>query len=64
MAKFKTRELISILMESPLYHTLTLKERDSLLVRLSQSYPFLVEGNEEEMEVGYESSWKGINHSH
>ena len=64
MGKCKTRELISILMESPLYLTLTVKERDSLLTRLSQSYPFLVEGNEEEMEVGYESSWKGINHTH
>jgi hypothetical protein len=64
MGKCKTRELISILMESPLYLTLSVKERDSLLTRLSQSYPFLVEGNEEEMEVGYESSWKGISHTH
>lgn len=64
MVNCKTRELISILMESPIYNTLTTKERDSLLTRLSQSYPFLVEGNEDEMEVGYESSWRGINQSH
>lgn len=51
-------------MESPLYQTLSTQERDSLLTRLSQSYPFLVEGNEEELEVGYESSWRGINHTH
>jgi hypothetical protein len=64
MSKCKTGELISILMESPLYQTLSTQERDSLLTRLSQSYPFLVEGNEEELEVGYESSWRGINHTH
>jgi hypothetical protein len=64
MGKCKTREVISILMESPFYQTLTMKEKDSLLTTLSQSYPFLVEGNEDEMEVGYESSWRGINQSH
>lgn len=51
-------------MESPFYQTLTMKEKDSLLTTLAQSYPFLVEGNEDEMEVGYESSWRGINQSH
>jgi len=62
MDKCKTRELISILMESPLYQTLSMKEQDSLLARLSQSYPFLVEGEDDETELGYESSWRGINH--
>jgi hypothetical protein len=64
MDKCKTRKVISILMESPFYQTLTMKEKDSLLTTLAQSYPFLVEGNEDEMEVGYESSWRGINQSH
>ena len=64
MGKSKTREVISILMESPFYQALTKKEKDSLITKLSQSYPFLVEGNEDEMEVGYESSWRGINQSH
>ncbi len=64
MGKCNTRELISILMESPLYQTLTGKEKDSLVARLSQSYPFLLEGNEDEREVGYESSWREIGPSH
>ena len=46
------RQFISILMESPLYMTLSLKERQSLLARLAESYPFLdgkqEEGGEEE----------------
>lgn len=33
------KEFISILMESPLYMTLSLKERQSLLKRLEKSYP-------------------------
>ena len=64
MVKCKTKELISILMESPLYQTLTTREKDSLLSRLSQSYPFLVEGEEDETELGYESSWRGITQTH
>lgn len=63
MSKIKTRELISILMESSLYQTLTMKEKNSLLTRLSENYPFLVEGKEDEIEMGYESSWSGIDHS-
>jgi hypothetical protein len=33
------RKLVPILMESPLYMTLSLSERQSLLERLAQSYP-------------------------
>jgi len=33
------QRFISILMESPLYMTLSLKERQSLLERLERSYP-------------------------
>lgn len=55
-----TQQLISILMESPLYTTLSVQERHSLLTRLVESYPVLREGKEEECEIGYESSWAGI----
>jgi hypothetical protein len=34
------KRFISILMESSLYMTLSLKERQSLLERLERSYPF------------------------
>jgi hypothetical protein len=34
----ETKRFISILMESPLYMTLSLKERQSLLERLTRSY--------------------------
>ncbi len=48
------RKLISILMESPLYMTLSLIERQSLLERLTKSYPHFDEeedsGDEENLE--------------
>jgi hypothetical protein len=45
------RKLISILMESPLYMTLSLSERQSLLERLTQSYPHF----DEEDDTGKEN---------
>ncbi|MEJ2683843.1 MAG: hypothetical protein P8Z71_05555 [Candidatus Sulfobium sp.] len=60
MESRRNRELISILMESPLYTTLSVQERRSLLTRLVESYPVLSEGVEEEYQIGYESSWAGI----
>ena len=39
--KTQTQILISILMESPLYLTMPLKERSALLSRLTGSYPSL-----------------------
>ncbi|MBI4685333.1 MAG: hypothetical protein HY755_09050 [Nitrospirae bacterium] len=64
----KTRKaqqtLISILMESPLYLTLPITARHSLIARLQESYPVLLsaQGSDktEETPVGYESSWLGI----
>lgn len=48
------RKLISILMESSLYMTLSLNERQSLLERLTQSYPHFDDsedsGNEDDLE--------------
>ena len=60
MGSRRTRELISILMESPLYATLSVKERHSLVTRLVESYPVLSDVMDEESEIGYESSWAGI----
>ena len=40
------KKFISILMESSLYLTLTLKERQSLLERLASSYPLLDDGED------------------
>lgn len=60
MDRRRTQELISILMESPLYATLSVQERRSLVSRLVESYPVLREGIDEDYEIGYESSWAGI----
>lgn len=54
------RVLVSILMESSLYLTLSLKERRALVAQLAENYPFLAEGKDDEIEVGYESSWTGL----
>jgi hypothetical protein len=40
------KKFISILMESSLYLTLSLKERQSLLERLARSYPLLDDGED------------------
>jgi hypothetical protein len=51
MREHEVKRFISILMESPLYMTLSLKERQSLLERLAESYPsFDSETNKEESE--------------
>jgi hypothetical protein len=47
-------KLISILMESSLYMTLSLRERQSLLERLAQSYPHF---NDEE-DAGKEDDFE------
>jgi hypothetical protein len=64
MTAYRRSGLVSILMESPLYMTLSLNERQSLLSRLLESYPFLTECNDEEMEIGYEASWKAVFQEH
>ena len=51
----KVRTLISILMDSPLYLTLALKERHALVVKMVQNYPFLVETDISQTVGGYES---------
>jgi hypothetical protein len=51
----KARHVISILMESSLYLSLPLEERYSLLERLTEIYPRLIEpggDNDEAKEVG------------
>jgi hypothetical protein len=64
MAIHRTKTLVSILMESPLYFTLPVEERLSLITRLTGSYPFLFEDRDDEMEIGYESNWAGIKNVH
>lgn len=51
MSKEKMRELISILMESPLYATLSADEERSLIITLAERYPFLVHGKSKEVET-------------
>lgn len=60
MRPHKIKELISILMDSPLYLILSLRERYTLLARLCETYPFLIETENDEEDVGYEASWAGI----
>ena len=61
MSMYKVKKLISILMDSSLYLTLPLRERRTLLVKMTEDYPFLLEGEGEQKEaVGYEASLAGI----
>ena len=53
----KSKKLLSILMESPLYLTLTLSERRSLLAGIAESYPFIMADEDDTAESGYESNW-------
>ncbi len=48
MKERETGTLVSILMESPFYMTLSLKERKALLERLAESYPTLEGGVNEQ----------------
>jgi hypothetical protein len=64
MTAYRSSGLVVILMESPLYMTLSLNERKSLISRLLESYPFLTECNDDEMEMGYEASWQAIFQEH
>jgi len=64
MARHEIKNLVSILMKSPLYLTLPVEERLSLITRLTGSYLFLFEDKNDEMEIGYESSWAGIRNIH
>jgi hypothetical protein len=46
-----------------LYKKLSLKEKESLLMRVGENYASPQEA-EEERAIGYESSWKGVIHLH
>lgn len=65
MNAHEARSLISILMESPLYLHLSLKERSCLLSRLISNYPCLLdsrgrERDEKKKETQHESLAIGI----
>jgi hypothetical protein len=55
MSGDKTKKLISVLMESPLYMTLSVKERHALLIRLEESYPISPDNDCAESDAGYDS---------
>lgn len=52
MSMSRIRKLLSILMDSPLYLTLSLQERYCLVARMAENYPFLVGADSEETEAG------------
>jgi hypothetical protein len=58
MSRQKSRKIISVLMESALYATLSPEEKSSLVARLEESYPslFAEEGEDHDQDVGYEAS--------
>lgn len=61
---YEARSLISILMESPLYLSLSLEERSCLLSQLTKDYPYLLDSRgrdrEEKVEVRHKSNGEGI----
>ena len=63
MAMYQTKKLVCVLWESLMYKKLSLKEKESLLMRVAENYPSPSEA-EEERAIGYESSWKGVIHLH
>ena len=63
MAMYRTKKLVCVLLESLLYKKLSLKEKESLLMKVAENYPFPAEA-EEERAIGYESSWKEVIHLH
>jgi hypothetical protein len=60
MSRQKSRKIISVLMESPLYVTLSAEEKSALVARLEENYPSLFAEEDEDQDVGYEASWRGI----
>jgi hypothetical protein len=60
MSRQKSAKIISVLMESPLYATLSAEEKSALVERLEESYPFLFAEEEGDQDVGYEASWRGM----
>jgi hypothetical protein len=60
MSRQKSRKIISVLMESPLYATLSAEEKTALVARLEESYPSLFAEEDEDQDLGYEASRRGI----
>jgi hypothetical protein len=56
----KAAKIISVLMESPLYVTLSAEEKSALVARLEESYPCLFAEDDEDQDVGYEAGWRGM----
>ncbi len=62
MSRNTLRNIVSILMESPLYRTLSRNEKRFLIKGLTENYSFLGDTENGEI-VGYESSWAGCSDS-
>ncbi len=62
MSYRRSMQIVSILMESPLYLTLSIKERSALIARIEESYPLLFKDDEEEETSGHKGSRKILSH--
>ena len=51
------KSLFFILDESPFFTDLSIKERESLMEELLESYPQLIQKPENDHVIGYEASW-------
>jgi hypothetical protein len=60
MSRQKSGKIISVLMESALYATLSPEEKSSLVARLEESYPSLFAEEDDDQDIGYETSWREI----
>ena len=53
----KSKSLASILDKSPFFTELSIKEREKLMSDLLRQYPHLSQQYNNDIEVGYETSW-------
>jgi hypothetical protein len=60
MSRQRSAKIISILMESPLYATLSAEEKSALVARLEENYPFLSAEEDDNQDVACEAGWKDI----
>ncbi len=56
----KEKIIATILKESPIYSGLNWYEKRVLIKGLLNSYPDLLENGQEDIEIGYEASWLGL----
>ena len=59
MAVYQAKKLVCALLESLMFDKLSLKEKESLLLKVAENYPSAAEA-EEERALGYESSGREL----